>query len=258
MSEQAIPVFYGASPRVRRVPVDRPWAWLTAGWRDLLAAPGVSLAYGAVLVAITYLLLILLLWAGVFWLVLPMTAGFFFLAPLIAVGLYETSRRLAAGEPVSLAAAFGAFRRNALQLSSMGVLLGLFHLGWVRIALLIFALFFGIGFNPTWDTLVLRLTQPDALPFWIVGTAVGAVFAALVFALSAVSIPMLLDREVNMFVAVATSFTAVRRNWPAMTLWAGLIVAFTVFGMVPLFLGLAVTMPLIGHATWHAYRDVVE
>ena len=86
----------------------------------------------------------------------------------------------------------------------------------------------------------------------------GAAFAALVFAISAFSIPMLLDRDTNLFVAVATSFTAVRRNWPAMTLWAGLIVAFTAFGIIPLFLGLAVTMPLIGHATWHAYKDVVE
>jgi uncharacterized membrane protein len=258
MTEQAIPVFYGDSPRVRLVPVDRPWTWLAAGWRDVMAAPGVSLAYGGMMVVLTYLLLILLLQVGMFWLVLPMTAGFFFLAPLMAVGLYETSRRLAAGEPVSLGAAFGAFRRNALQLSYMGVLLGLFHLGWVRIALLIFAVFFGLGFNPNWDNLVVRLAQPDAIPFWAVGTAVGAVFAALVFAISAFSIPMLLDRDTNLFVAVATSFTAVRRNWPAMTLWAGLIVAFTAFGIIPLFLGLAVTMPLIGHATWHAYKDVVE
>jgi uncharacterized membrane protein len=258
MTDQAIPVFYGDSPRVRLVPVDRPWTWLAAGWRDVMAAPGVSLAYGALMVALTYLLLILLLQVGVFWLVLPMTAGFFFLAPLMAVGLYETSRRLAAREPVTLGAALAAFQRNGLQLSYMGVLLGLFHLGWVRIALLIFAVFFGLGFNPNWDNLVVRLAQPDAIPFWAVGTAVGAVFAALVFAISAVSIPMLLDRDVNVFVAVATSFTAVRRNWPAMTLWAGLIVAFTAFGIIPLFLGLAVTMPLIGHATWHAYKDVVE
>jgi uncharacterized membrane protein len=258
MTDQAIPVFSRDSPRVRLVPVDRPWTWLAAGWRDVVAAPGVSLAYGALMVALTYLLLILLLQVGVFWLVLPMTAGFFFLAPLMAVGLYETSRRLAAREPVTLGAALAAFQRNGLQLSYMGVLLGLFHLGWVRIALLIFAVFFGLGFNPNWDNLVVRLAQPDAIPFWAVGTAVGAVLAALVFAISAVSIPMLLDRDVNVFVAVATSFTAVRRNWPAMTLWAGLIVAFTAFGMIPLFLGLAVTMPLIGHATWHAYKDVVE
>lgn len=258
MTDQAIPVFYGESPRVRLVPVDRPWAWLAAGWGDLLAAPSVSLAYGALMVGLTYLLLILLLQVGVFWLILPMTAGFFFLAPLMAVGLYETSRRHEAGEPTTLAAALGAFRRNPLQLSYMGALLGLFHLGWIRIALLIFAVFFGLGFNPNWDNVVVRLAQPDAIPFWAFGTVTGAACAAVVFAVSAVSIPMMLDRDVTVWVAVATSFVAVRRNWPAMTLWAGLIVAFTAFGIIPLFLGLAVTMPLIGHATWHAYRDVVE
>ncbi len=258
VSKEAIPVFFGDSPKVRRVAVDRPWTWLSAGWKDLLAAPGVSLAYGALMLALTYLLMVLLVAVEVFWLVLPMTAGFFFVAPLLAVGLYETSRRLSSGETVTLKDALTAFRRNPTQLSYMGVLLGLFHLGWIRVALLLFALFFGIGFDPTWDALLVRLMQPEALPFWVVGTAVGAVLAALVFAISAISIPMLLDRDVNMFVAVATSFTAVRQNWPAMTLWAALIVAFTAFGIMPLFLGLAVTMPLIGHATWHAYKDLVE
>lgn len=254
----AVPVFYGDSPRVRRIPVDRPWAWLSAGWRDMMAAPAVSLTYGLLILAVTYLLLLVLWQFESFWLVLPMTSGFFLLAPLLAAGLYETSRRVEAGEPVSLAAALAGFKRNPTQLSYMGVLLGLFHLGWIRIALLIFALFFGLGFTPSWDTIIAKLTAPSAIPFWAVGTAVGALFAALVFAISAVSIPMLLDRDTNMFVAVATSFTAVRLNWPAMTLWAALIVAFTAFGIIPAFLGLAVTMPLIGHATWHAYKDVVE
>ena len=258
MTDEAIPVFAAATPRIRRVSVDRPWAWLAAGWRDVMAAPQVSIAYGALLVVLTYLLLVVLLQAEVFWLVLPLTAGFFFTAPLLAVGLYETSKRLAAGEPVGLGHALLAYKRNGTQLSYMGVILGLFHLGWIRIALLIFAVFFGVGFNPTWETILVKLIAPQALPFWAVGTAVGAVLAALVFAISAISIPMLLDRDVNVFTAVATSFTAVRENWAAMTLWAGLIVAFTAFGVLPLFLGLAVTMPLVGHATWHAYKDLVE
>jgi uncharacterized membrane protein len=258
MTDEAIPVFADATPRIRRVPVDRPWTWLAAGWRDILAAPGVSLAYGALMVALTYVLLFVLVQSGVFWLVLPLSAGFFFTAPLLAVGLYETSRRIAAGEPVSLGAAFGAYRRNGTQLSYMGVILGLFHLGWIRLATLIFAVFFGLGFNPAWDNLIVRLMAPSAIPFWALGTAVGAVLAALVFAISAFSIPMLLDRDVNVFTAVATSFTAVRENWAPMTLWAGLIVVFTGFGLIPLFLGLAVTMPLVGHATWHAYKDIVE
>jgi len=258
MTDEAIPVFAADTPRIRRVSVDRPWAWLAAGWRDVMAAPGVSLAYGALMVGLTYLLLFVLARSGVFWLILPLTAGFFFTAPLLAVGLYETSRRRAAGEPVSLGLAFAAYRRNGTQLSYMGVILGLFHLGWIRLATLIFAVFFGVGFNPTWENIVVKLMAANAIPFWAVGTAVGAVLAALVFAISAISIPMLLDRDVNVFTAVATSFTAVRKNWAPMALWAALIVAFTAFGVIPLFLGLAVTMPLVGHATWHAYKDLVE
>lgn len=258
MTDEAVPVFAMATPRIRRVSVDRPWAWLAAGWRDVMALPGVSLAYGALVVAITYVLIFVLARSGVFWLILPLTAGFFFTAPLLAVGLYEASRRLAAGESVTLSTTLSAFRRNGTQLSYMGVILGLFHLGWIRIATLLFALFFGVGFNPTWENLILKLMAPQAIPFWAVGTVVGAILAALVFAISAISIPMLLDRDVNVFTAVATSFTAVRENWAPMTLWAGLIVAFTAFGVIPLFLGLAVTLPLVGHATWHAYKDIVE
>ncbi len=86
MTDEAIEVFAHAAPRIRRVAVDRPWAWLAAGWRDVTAAPRMSLAYGALIVVITYLLLFLLLQAGMFWLVLPLTAGFFFTAPLLAVG----------------------------------------------------------------------------------------------------------------------------------------------------------------------------
>lgn len=104
----------------------------------------------------------------------------------------------------------------------------------------------------------MTLFSPTALPFLIVGTVLGAILAALVFAISAISIPMLLDkRDCTVWVAIATSWVAVRANWKPMALWAALIVAFTGFGMVPFFLGLAITMPLIGHATWHAYKDLV-
>lgn len=254
---ETVPVFPSTSPEVRRVPVDRPWAWLAAGWRDLLAAPSVSLAYGAGIVALSWLLMFLLTQTGGFWLVLPITAGFFFVAPLLAVGLYETSRRLAAGEPVSLGHAMAAYKRNSLQLSWFGALLGIIHLFWIRIALLIFALFFGINFNPTWDSLVAKMMTAESIPFWIVGWASGGILAAFTFAIGAISIPMMLDRDVNLFTAIATSFTVVTANWMPMALWAALIAGLNMMGMVPFFVGLAVTMPLVGHATWHAYRDLV-
>jgi uncharacterized membrane protein len=265
---EAIPVFANPGQRVRLVSVDRPWFWLAEGWRDLAAAPRVGLAYGAVLVAISMTLTLGLAAADLFYLLLPLTAGFGFLAPLLAVGLYETSRRLRAGapaihrrlgddEPATLAAALMAWRRHKTQLAFMGLLLMLFHLAWVRVATLLFALFFDTGPVTLWGMLGLLLSA-EGLPFLIVGSAIGAALAALVFAISAVSIPMLLDREVDVITAVVTSFVAVRANWKPMALWAALIAGFTALGMAFFFVGLAVVLPLLGHATWHAYKDIVE
>jgi uncharacterized membrane protein len=232
---------------IRLVATDRPWTWLAAGWRDLMAAPHVGFTYGAALTACG--------WA----LVLLPTAGFFLVAPLLAAGLYEASRRRERGEAVTLAVCVRGFTRNASQLALMGVVLLLLHLFWVRVAALIFGLFFGLGFSPPLEQLPLAMLRSDALlPFLVVGTGVGAAFAAVAFAVSAVSIPMLVDRDVTAIEAVLVSLRAVAANPSAMAFWAGLIVVFTAMALVPFFLGLAFVLPLIGHATWHAYRDLVR
>ena len=257
MSE-AISVFASPSPRVRRVAVDRPWSWLARGWADVLTGWRVSLAYGALIAAVSLGFVLGLVLSGYVFLVLPFAAGFMLVAPVLAVGLYETSRRLSAGQPVSLRAAVLAFRANAAQIALMGLLLMLINLAWVRIATLLFALFFSEA-PPSLERLVqFLLFSPASLAFLIVGTAIGAGLAALTFTLSAISIPMLLDRDVGLFTAVATSVVAVRANLAPMLLWAALVVIFTVLGLATLTLGLVVAMPLIGHATWHAYRDMVE
>jgi len=259
MTDEAVPVFPEVSPRVRPVPVDRPWTWLAAGWHDLMAAKQVSLAYGLLMVAGSWLVLLLVVQAELLWAVLPITAGFFLVAPLLAVGIYDTSRRLRTGVPVSLPEALLAWRGNAVQIGLMGAVLVLCNLFWVRVAMLLYAVFFGLSTAPTLDRLVDDLLVSSMLvPFLAVGTLVGLAFAVAVFAIAAVAIPMLLDRDVTVFTAVATSVTVVRVNFPAMALWAVLIVAFTCFGLVPFFFGLAVVMPLVGHATWHAYKDMVE
>ena len=245
--------------RIRLVATDRPWVWLTAGWRDLMAAPHVGFTYGAALTACGWALVLLLLWAGALWAILPATAGFFLVAPLLAAGLYEASRRRENGEAVTLGACVLGFTRNASQLALMGVVLLLLHLFWVRVAALIFGLFFGTNFSPTVEQLPLAMLRSDALlPFLIVGTGVGAAFAALAFAVSAVSIPMLVDRDVTAVEAVLLSLRAVAANPAAMAFWAGLIVVFTAMALVPFFLGLALVLPLVGHATWHAYRDLIR
>ncbi len=243
---------------VRRVAVDRAWHWLAAGWDDLARARGVALAYGGLIVILSLALTFLLFSLEWIYLLLPLAAGFFLIAPILAVGLYETSRRLASGEPVTLGAALGAWRRNGGQILLMGLLLMLINLAWVRIATLLFALFHAGGANPPLEALIAwTLFSPAGLPFLVVGTITGGLLAVVTFAIGAISIPMLLDRDVDVITAVATSVAAVRANWQAMALWAGLIVVFTAFGIATLYLGLAIALPLIGHATWHAYKDLV-
>jgi uncharacterized membrane protein len=252
-----VAVFNGPTPVVRRVEIDRPWTWLARGWNDLLAAPSISLAYGVLIAGASIALTATLMLADMPYLLLPMAAGFFLVAPLIAVGLYETSRRLELGEPVSLRIALAAINRNRAQLANLGIVLMLINLLWVRAATLLFALFFNKS-HPTWGTIIDTVFFSSvSLPFLATGSLIGFVLAVVAFSIGAISIPMLLERDVNVFTAIVTSVSAVRVNWQPMALWAALIVVFTAVGMATLFVGLALAMPLIGHATWHAYRDVV-
>ena len=248
-----------ATPHVRSIDLDRPWAWLAAGWRDLRRAPAVCLSYGLLFAGAGALLSALIWFYDLFYLVLPLTAGFMLMGPILAIGLYEVSRRLETGETTSLGEAVGAWRRNVTQVGLMGVALMLFLLAWIRLATLIFALFFSS--NPPRPEMALFIDDVflsiESLPFLIVGTTVGGVLAALVFAISAVSIPLLLDRPANVFTAITTSLAVVRQNFWTMALWAWLIVVFVGVGLATAYVGLVVTVPLIGLATWHAYRDAV-
>lgn len=254
-----VAVFPGPRPRINRVPVDQPWVWLAAGWRDLRAAASISLVYGAVPVLAGWLAVCLLLWLELPYFVLPLSAGFFFVGPFIATGLYEVSRRLEARHLVDFELAFFAWRRNPEQIALMGALLLLLHLAWMRLAQLIFAIF-EWRTVPSWDRFMdLAWFSLRSLPFLATGVAFGAVLAALAFVVGAFSIPYLLDRrESNLFEAIATSVAAVRLNPKPMLIWAVLIVLLVGLAMIPGLLGLIVVLPLVAHATWHAYRDVVK
>lgn len=247
-----------SAPRIRQVGLDRPWVWLALGWRDVARAPGISLSYGIALIVISFLIVAGLFAAGMYYLILPMAAGFLLVGPLVAAGLYEVSRRHAAGEPVSIGAALGAYTRNGSQIAFMGVILLLFFIAWMRLAFLIFMLFYGTEPPSLANFVETVFLSPQSLPFLVTGCAVGGVLAATAFAISAVSIPMLLDRETNVIEAVVTSVQTCLANWKTMAGWAGLIVLFTAAGMATMFLGLALALPLIAHASWHAYKDLVE
>jgi uncharacterized membrane protein len=245
-------------PSVRQIGFDQPWSWLAAGWRDLLKSPGISLAYGAVYAIAGCLLTYGMVALGAWYVILPLASGFLLLGPLLGVGLYEASRRHAAGEPVTFRAVMGAWRRNRQPIFTLGIALMLAGLLWVYVAMFLFALFYGrMGFNI--DAFFAEtFFSFTTIWFLIAGVAIGAVFATLVFAMSAVAFPMVIDRsQVSATAAVLTSLNAVRQNWWPMMLWAGLIVAFSIAGLVVIYVGLIVMLPLIGHASFHAYRDLV-
>jgi uncharacterized membrane protein len=181
------------------------------------------------------------------------------MGPILAVGLYEVSRRHEQGRSATLGDALAAFRANSSQIAFMGVTLLLLFFAWVRIAVLIFFLFFGLE-PPNPEAFVgVVFFSASSLPFLIVGTLAGALLAALAFGLSAISIPLLLDREeAHVVTAITASFRAIQDNPATMAFWAVLIVLFVGAGLATFYLGLIVTLPLIGHASWHAYRDLVE
>jgi len=240
-----------------RVPFDEPWMWLAAGWRDLWQAPVVGLSYGAVFAAAALALAL-----GLFSLqahsVFPALAGgFLLLAPFLAMGLYDTSRRLGLGEPVSLGSALKAGFTARGQIAFFGVGLMIVFLVWLELAFILLVLFMGGGgLPPPSQFLPTLLFTVPGLGLLIVGSLVGGVLAAVVFAMSAVAVPMLLVERVDAVTAMRASLRAVTRNPKPLALWAALIAVMIAAGFATMLVGLVVAFPLIGHATWHAYESI--
>lgn len=250
--------FQHTFPPVNRLPLDRPWVWLAAGWEDMKRAPGVSLAYGALFTAISFAITAGVFFVGLEYLLFPLMAGFMLVGPMLAVGLYETSRRLESGEHVSLVSALFVATRSPMRLAFLGIVLMALLLIWMRAAMLLLALFLGATeFPPLAEVVPTLLLTSEGLALLVVGTCAGAILAAAVFAISVVSVPMLMERDVDFMTAIMTSLIAVWRNPKPMLLWAWLVAFLTACGLATLYIGLIVTFPLVGHATWHAYRDAV-
>lgn len=244
-------------PPIRPISGEQPWSWLAAGWRDMTRRPAVSLGYGVAFVLACYGIAALLAYLDLVVLLLPVAAGLVFVGPLMAVGLYEMSRRIEKGEPIRVWAIALVRTQAPAQITFMGLILAFFILAWVRLATLLFALFFGASTPPLPELLGEVLFTFYGLSFLGLGTAIGAGLAFAAFAISAVSIPRLLVQNTDVASAIMTSINAVRANFWPMLLWAWLIGLMTAFGVATLGLGLVVTFPLIGHATWHAYRATV-
>ncbi|MGD9785367.1 MAG: DUF2189 domain-containing protein [Hyphomicrobiaceae bacterium] len=243
---------------VNAVPFDQPWEWLAAGWRDLWAHPAASLSYGAAFALIAALMAWATTQAGIQSLVLALFGGFLLVGPLVAVGLYDISRRIAAGKPVSLGSSLSSVAHPKGNLWFMGVVLFLIFVVWMQIAFLLFMLFTGgRGFPPPSEFVHMLLFTSHGLGLLLVGTAAGALLALVTFAVSAVSVPLLVVKDVDVATAMRTSLRAVEVNPKAMLLWAALITGFVALGVLTLCVGLVLAFPLVGHATWHAFSDLV-
>ena len=225
----------------------RPLHWLRLGWRDFLRAPLAGLAHGAA-VALAGGFTILL--APVAWWLAPgAISGFALVAPILCTGLYELSRRLGRGERPGLAEALQAWRRDAAPLVRLGLLLAGLGTAWVLVSALLFRLFVDTEITTAAAFLRYAVAGQGDLAFglWLLAGGVGS---ALVFAITAVSPPLLLGRRVGLRCALLTSARVVGENPVAMGLWAAVILATAMAGFL-------LAVPVIGHATWHAYRDLV-
>jgi uncharacterized membrane protein len=243
-------------PTIRLVPTTRPLDWLRMGWQDFRSNPLLSAGYGLVCTLAGYE--ILLLGAPHPYLFTAMVSGFMLIAPLLAAGLYEISRRHEDGMTTNFRQSLQAWTRNGDAMAIFGLVLVLVVIAWERLSAILFALFYG-GDLPRIESFVATVfLSGNYLAFVIAYVVAGALLAALVFAMSAISVPMLVDREVDVVTAITTSLKAVRRNPPAMTLWAALLVALVVVGFATLLLGMIVLLPWAAHATWHAYRDLTH
>jgi len=229
---------------------------LGAGWRDFAAMPQYGMFFGGF-----YVLAGLLIgWAAITggeptWLI-PAMAGFPLVAPFVAVGLYEASRRRERGEPLSWRAVLGALKgHDDDQILSMGVIVFVAFSFWMIVAHAIFAVFMaesGMG----GDSIAALLT-PAGLMMLAVGSAVGAVMAFAFYAMTVISLPMLVERKVDFLTAIIASFKTVRSNFAVMLGWAAIIAVLLFAAMLPGFVGLMVALPVLGHATWHLYRRAV-
>jgi len=239
---------------VKPIPVLRPLGWLARGWNDLRRCPGPSLAHGLLLAMVGAL--IFMLARERFWLLAGAFSGFLLVAPILATGLYVISRDLEQGRNPGWARILQIWRPRDGRLVVFGVLLAFAGTGWVLTSASLIT-----GFSPApiaapADFLRHVLLNEDSHLFeiWL---ALGALLAAPVFASTLVAVPLLLDRDIGVLGAVFTSWRVVMEYPAPVALWAALIMLLTLIGMASFMLGLIVILPLLGHASWHAYRDLV-
>ena len=231
-----------------------PLRWLRAGWADFRACPRIGLFYGLCFLLMGHALMAVFRFAPAY--VLALSAGFLLMGPFLCLGLYDASRTLQRGQRPSLRASLAAWRPTKGTMAIFAGVLLILEMLWGRASLVVFAVTFNT--MPNTEHLLAQLFSADNLELLITYTLVGGVFAGLIFVTSVVSIPMILDRQTDAISAGLTSIRASLNNPGVMLWWGALITALIGLSMLPFFVGLFIAGPVVGHATWHAYREVVN
>lgn len=232
----------------RRLDPQAPFRWLRLGWGDLIRAWRPTLSYGIAIVLLSYLVTWLAFRLGSYVLVFSALTGFVFLAPVVAIGLYEVSRQVAAGQTPMMIVSLRGIRRVFSNAMIFALALLVIFLVWARAVSLI-SIFLPMENEPA---------IAELWPYALAGVMVGGVFAAITFAVSAFSLPMIDDRQTDAITAVVTSVNAVLRNKRAMLNWAAVIVATVLIGFATAFLLFVIMIPLLAYATWHGYLETID
>ena len=247
-----------ADPVVRRIAAADIAEALGQGLRDFQAMPLYGLAFGALYAAGGIAILLCLTAFGLVYLAYPLAAGFAMIGPFVAIGLYEISRRREAGQPVSAGAIWATVRTRS-EIGWMAFVTLFVFVIWMYQVRLLIALLLGLNasFSSLREFITVVMTTNEGLLFLAIGNAVGAALSLILFSLTVVSFPLLLDRDVDFVTAMVTSVRAVVTSPLPMVGWAALIVVLLAVSAMPYFLGLVVTLPVLGHATWHLYRRII-
>ena len=231
----------------RKLALTAPLHWFKLGWKDIQQAPKQSLSYGLIMLAISYFISAAAWAFGNMGLFFGLLSGFVYLGPLLAFTLYDISYRLEKGIPISLKRSMLSAKTQISNAAIFTVLLTVIFLIWARTASMVHIFYPQHSENQTFEM----------LGFLAIGSAIGALFCAFIFMLSAFSLPMIMDRETDAITAVITSFNAVLSNKPAMLVWAAIIGVCVLIGFATAYLAFIVLLPLLGHASYHAYKETI-
>jgi uncharacterized membrane protein len=241
---------------VIRVPVYRPFVWLRDGWLDMRRHWGISLGYGALIVGLGWTLLI---FCGTHpYFVAAAISGFLLVGPLMSAGFCEMSRRYSLGEPANFDDSLNGFGRNAPALFEFGVILAICAAVWFGLSAVLLGTVFHIAAPDVRETLYRGFFDATNRSQVLAYIVIGGVLATAVFSVSVVAIPLMIDRHATAGQAMRASVNVVFRNIPAMIVWSALILFLTIIGYAPLLAGLLLIAPLLGHATWHAYKGMIR